>query len=158
MTKPTLSYQDFDTATQRIKYHKNLDIEPVDSYFSRKDNFFSLKFPMNEGKIDIEGLHFYNLIVGEILVVHISHKNGGSMRDKDKKQMVSFKIEKEHLDTIPTKFTLKQSEKIHVIIYNEKGPYPGLNITTNTKNDKSADTNLILPKETGGGGVIVQGP
>jgi hypothetical protein len=158
MSKPTLDYEDFINRQTRMKYHKNLDIETFDSYFSRKHNFFALKFPINEFKIKIEGLHFYNLVVGDILVVHISNKNGGRIRDKDKKQMVSFQIEENHLDTIPTIFDLNQSEKIHVLIYNDKGPYPGLNLIADEKNDKSAEANLILPKETGGGGVIVKGP
>lgn len=158
MIKPTLDYKDFIHRETRMNYLKNLDIETFDSYFSKKYNYFTLKFPINEGKIKIEGLHFYNLVVGDILVVHISNKNGESIRDKEKKQMVSFKIEENHLDTIPTIFNLNQSEKIHVLIYNDNGPYPGLNLIADDKNNKSADANLILPKETGGGGVIVKGP
>jgi len=109
MIKPTLDYKDFIHRETRMNYLKNLDIETFDSYFSRKDNYFALKFPINEGKIKIEGIHFYNLVVGDILVVHISNKNEESIRDKKKKQMVSCKIKENHLDTIPTIFNLNQS-------------------------------------------------
>ncbi|WP_405605330.1 hypothetical protein [Polaribacter sp. Asnod1-A03] len=135
--------------SEQIKYEKNLDIEKFDSYFTNK-NTLNVCFPIDK-KINIEGVHFYNLFFGQILVIHISNSEGARIRDKEKNEIVTLEIKEENLETISNNFDLSSCEKLHVFIYNDKGSYPGLY----AKENKESRFN---PDETEGGGVIITGP
>jgi hypothetical protein len=141
---------------QYRKYHKNLDIQKYDSYFTTK-NTFKIQFPVNEEGINVKGVHYYNMFFGEILVIHISNISATEIRNGNKVKMVSIDILEENLETIYNGFDLKKSDNIHVFVYNND-KYPGLPFLSEFRENEKNYTNAVRPNENGGGGVIIVGP
>lgn len=150
--KITLNFTELINSESK-KYFKNLDIELHDSYFTNKGEFH-IKFPVDD-KVVINGLHYYNLFIGKIIVIHLSNKKGTSIRDKKIKEMCSFNFTKDELTTITGDFNIKKSERIHIFIYNDNTKYP-IGLFSNL--EKINEELSLLPKENGGGGVIIEGP
>lgn len=136
--------------SQLRKYFKNLDVEKYDSYFTTNNNF-KIMFPV-DSEIKVNGVHYYNLFFGDILIVHISNKNSSQIRDKERNLMVTLDIREEDFETIfpNNQMNLSNTDNIHVFIYNND-VYPDFP-------KEMALKGITLPDEKEGGGVIVKHP
>ncbi len=150
VSNPIANYNPI-TNRELIKYHKNLDVETLESYFSKKYDSIHIKFPV-EKKVVIEGIHYYNYFFGDFLIIHISN-DGSLIRTAEKIQILSLEILKVNLSTIQGKFDLSKQEKIHVFIYNDNGVFPKFEDDT-----FDFEKGIKRPNEAGGGGVIIVGP
>jgi len=136
------------------QYHKNLDIIQYDSYINTKDKSIHIIFPVAEKcKTEVKGYYFYDLLIGKILVIHISIDDNEE-RQKTKKRIVSFDIKASEIKNVIGKIEIESLEKLTVFIHNDNSDSFPYDFLCSPDKEKS----MFRPKEGNGGGVIIEGP
>ncbi|MCG1036634.1 hypothetical protein [Polaribacter sargassicola] len=139
---------------EKDQYHKNLDVIQYDSYINIKDKSIHIIFPVAEkDKTEINGYYFYDLLIGKILVIHISIDDNEE-RKKPKKRIISLDIAASEIKNVIGEIDITLLEKLTIFIYNDNSKSFPEDSLCSTNTEKS----MLRPKEGNGGGVIIEGP
>ena len=117
ITIPKLSYKRLKQR-KKLEYHKNLDINIHDSYINKDDKKIFVQFPVFDDKINLVGIHYHNLNICQILIIHISETNEEEIRLKKMRKFAYLDIFENNLSTINGNFNIDDIDKLHIIIYN----------------------------------------
>ncbi|ARV13833.1 hypothetical protein [Polaribacter sp. SA4-12] len=139
---------------EKMHYDSNLDILIHDSYIDNSNKLIHVNFPVNKtDSTTIKGNYFYDLLIGKILVIHISIDDKNE-RIKGKNRMVSFNIKLDDIDEVSGKLDFVNLEKLTIFVYNDDDDdFPKLTCFSQKVNE-----GIARPKEGNGGGIIIQGP
>ena len=149
---PTIVYKKIKQKKKR-EYHNNMDVNIYDSYIDKDKDLIYIQFPVEDKKQTLQGLHFHDLTICKILIIHISRNNQDTLRDKKMKKFACLNIKETNLSSIQGNFDIQNLDRLHVIVYNDNMPIP-LQFNSITREDKA----IALPNEGDGGGVIIEGP